>query len=57
MITGWLSPEDCPDCGGPLLDMSNGPELLILACPGCGYHITWHTTDHDQTGPHRSESE
>ena len=24
MITGWLSDDDCPDCGGPLLDTS-GP--------------------------------
>ena len=45
MITGWLSGEDCPDCGGPLLDTSTGPRLLILACPGCGYEITWHATD------------
>jgi hypothetical protein len=45
MITGWLSPEDCPDCGGPLLDTSTGPHLLTLACPGCGYAITWHATD------------
>jgi hypothetical protein len=57
MITGWLSPEDCPDCGGPLLDMSNSRELLILACPGCGYHITWHATDHDQADPDRLENE
>jgi uncharacterized Zn finger protein (UPF0148 family) len=48
MITGWLSGEDCPDCGGPLLDTSTGPRLLVLACPGCGYRITWHATDHDQ---------
>jgi uncharacterized Zn finger protein (UPF0148 family) len=45
MITGWLAPEDCPDCGGPLLDTSTGPGLLTLACPGCGYSITWHITD------------
>ena len=45
MITGWLSPEDCPDCGGPLLDTSTGPRLLTLACPGCGYTVTWHATD------------
>ena len=52
MITGWLAPEDCPDCGGPLLDTSTGPELLTLACPGCGYGITWHVTDSgDETGP------
>jgi uncharacterized Zn finger protein (UPF0148 family) len=47
MITGWLAPEDCPDCGGPLLDTSTGPKLLSLACPGCGYAITWHATDPD----------
>jgi uncharacterized Zn finger protein (UPF0148 family) len=45
VITGWLSPEDCPDCGGPLLDTSTGPHLLTLACPGCGYRATWHATD------------
>ena len=45
MITGWLSPEDCPDCGGPLLDTSTSDLLLILDCPGCGYHGTWHLTD------------
>ena len=47
MITGWLSGEDCPDCGGPLLDTSTGPRLLTLACPGCGYAVTWHATDPD----------
>jgi uncharacterized Zn finger protein (UPF0148 family) len=47
MITGWLSGEDCPDCGGPLLDTSTGPELLTLACPGCGYRIAWHAADLD----------
>jgi len=47
MITGWLSGEDCPDCGGPLLDTSTGPALLTLACAGCGYAVTWHATDHD----------
>jgi ribosomal protein S27AE len=46
VITGWLSGEDCPDCGGPLLDTSHSDRLLILACPGCGYSITWHATDH-----------
>ena len=45
MITGWLSGEDCPDCGGPLLDTSTGPNLLTLACPGCGYVVTWHAAD------------
>ena len=47
MITGWLSGEHCPDCGGPLLDTSTGPASLTLACPGCGYAVTWHATDHD----------
>jgi len=47
MITGWLSGEDCPDCGGPLLDNSIGPRRLTLACPGCGYAVTWHGTDHE----------
>jgi uncharacterized Zn finger protein (UPF0148 family) len=47
MITGWLSGEDCPDCGGPLLDTSTGLELLTLACPGCGYRIAWHAADLD----------
>jgi uncharacterized Zn finger protein (UPF0148 family) len=47
VITGWLSDEDCPDCGGPLLDTSTGPRLLTLACPGCGYTVTWHATDPD----------
>jgi uncharacterized Zn finger protein (UPF0148 family) len=44
-ITGWLSGEDCPDCGGPLLDTSDSDRLLLLACPGCGYTATWHATD------------
>jgi len=48
-ITGWLSPEDCPDCGGPLLDTSDTDRLLVLACPGCGYTATWHATDPDET--------
>jgi uncharacterized Zn finger protein (UPF0148 family) len=52
MITGWLAPDDCPDCGGPLLDTSTGPELLTLACPGCGYTVTWYATDDsDLTDP------
>jgi len=49
VITGWLSPEDCPDCGGPLLDASTGDRLLVLACPGCGYSATWHAADPDDT--------
>ena len=51
MITGWLSPEDCPDCGGPLLDVSGCDLFLTLACPGCGYRIRWHTTDHPDPDP------
>ncbi|HUK72463.1 MAG TPA: hypothetical protein VLW50_27470 [Streptosporangiaceae bacterium] len=47
MITGWLSGEDCPDCFGPLLDTSTGRCLLTLACPGCGYAVTWHATGPD----------
>jgi uncharacterized Zn finger protein (UPF0148 family) len=61
MITGWLAPDDCPDCGGPLLDTSTGPELLTLACPGCGYAVTWHATDDsdldDLTGTDPLEAE
>ena len=49
MISGWLAGEDCPDCGGPLLDVSDSDRLLVLACPGCGYQITWHATDPDTT--------
>jgi len=45
MITGWLAPEDCPDCGGPLLDTSTSDQFLTLECPGCGYRIRWHATD------------
>jgi uncharacterized Zn finger protein (UPF0148 family) len=55
MITGWLSGEDCPDCGGPLLDTSTGPELLTLACPGCGYRIAWHAADTDTDTPMEAE--
>ena len=51
MITGWLSPEDCPDCGGPLLDTSTDERFLILGCPGCGYRTRWHATDPDPTTP------
>jgi uncharacterized Zn finger protein (UPF0148 family) len=47
MITGWLSREDCPDCGGPLLDTRTTPGPLTLACPGCGYRITRQATDPD----------
>ena len=45
MITGWLAGEDCPDCDGPLLETSYGPQVLTLECPGCGYHVTWNTAD------------
>jgi uncharacterized Zn finger protein (UPF0148 family) len=51
VITGWLSGEDCPDCGGPLLDASQDDRLLVLACPGCGHTATWHTTDPDTPAP------
>jgi hypothetical protein len=50
VITGWLSDDDCPDCGGPLLDTSTSPAVLTLDCPGCCYHATWHITDPDDTG-------
>ncbi len=43
MISGWLSPED------------TGPDLLTLACPGCGYGITWHITDPDHSDDKESE--
>jgi hypothetical protein len=55
VITGWLSPEDCPDCGGPLLDASTGDRLLVLACSGCGYAVTWHGADPDDTDPGRGD--
>ena len=51
MITGWLSPEDCPDCGGPLLDTSTDDLFLTLECPGCGYRTRWHATDPDPDRP------
>jgi hypothetical protein len=47
VITGWLAPEDCPDCGGPLLDTSTSARFLTLECPGCGYRARWYATDHD----------
>jgi uncharacterized Zn finger protein (UPF0148 family) len=47
VITGWLAPEDCPDCGGPLLDTSTSALFLTLECPGCGYRARWHATDPD----------
>jgi len=40
VITGWLACEDCPDCGGPLLETSTDLRHLNLECPGCGYRTT-----------------
>jgi len=54
VITGWLSGDDCPDCGGPLLETGDNPRVLTLECPGCGYRSTWLTTDPD---PSDKESE
>jgi DNA-directed RNA polymerase subunit M/transcription elongation factor TFIIS len=51
LITGWLAPDDCPDCGGPLLDTSTDERFLVLDCPGCGYHTRWHLTDHGPDNP------
>jgi hypothetical protein len=51
VITGWLAPEDCPDCGGPLLDTSTSGRFLTLECPGCGYRACWNVTDPDDTDP------
>jgi len=45
VTSGWLAGEDCPDCGGPLLETSTGPEDLILECPECAYRVTWPVTD------------
>ena len=55
MITGWLSPDDCPDCGGPLLDTSTSPHLLTLECPGCAHRASWHITDPNSLGPVEDE--
>ena len=33
MTTGWLSPEDCPDCGGPLLDTSTSDRVPAPGVP------------------------
>ena len=55
MTTGWLSPEDCPDCGGPLLDTSTDERSLLLECPGCGYRTRWPTTDPDDPGESEAE--
>jgi uncharacterized Zn finger protein (UPF0148 family) len=55
VITGWLAGEDCPDCGGPLLETSTGPRFLTLECPGCGYRATWHATDPNDPDPREAE--
>jgi hypothetical protein len=47
LITGWLAPDDCPVCSGPLLDTSTSDRFLVLECPGCGYHTRWRLTDPD----------
>jgi hypothetical protein len=57
MITGWLAEDDCPDCGGPLLDTSTDDKLLALDCPGCGYHATWHPGDPDDDPARPGETE
>jgi hypothetical protein len=51
LITGWLSGDDCPHCGGPLLDTSTSDRLLVLECPGCAYRSVWHTTPGPGTHP------
>jgi uncharacterized Zn finger protein (UPF0148 family) len=56
VITGWLAPEDCPDCGGPLLDTSTSDRFLTLECPGCGYRTHWQTGPAD-TDPGETEAE
>ena len=55
MITGWLAGEDCPGCGGPLLETSPGPRFLILECPGCGHRAIWHPDDPDDPDDKESE--
>ncbi len=57
MITGWLSDDDCPDCGGPLLDTSADDLVLALDCPGCGYSASWHITDPDDRPARPGEAE
>jgi uncharacterized Zn finger protein (UPF0148 family) len=52
VISGWLAGEDCPGCGGPLLDTSTGPQQVTLECPECAYRTTWMTTN-----PGRKETE
>jgi uncharacterized Zn finger protein (UPF0148 family) len=60
VITGWLAGEDCPECGGPLLETSTTARFLTLECPECGYRTTWHTTDpaeHDPSSAGDKEAE
>jgi hypothetical protein len=59
LITGWLAPDDCPDCGGPLLDTSTSDRFLVLECPGCGGRTRWHLTDPgpDDSDPDGMEAE
>lgn len=59
MITGWLAPDDCPDCAGPLLDTSTSDRFLVLECPGCGYRTCWYLTDPgpDDCDPDEMEAE
>jgi hypothetical protein len=45
LISGWLADQDCPGCGGPLLDTSEDPHTVTLECPECAYCVTWPTTD------------
>jgi hypothetical protein len=52
VIAGWLAGEDCPDCGGPLLETSASGQFVTLDCPGCGYHARWHAAaDRDPDTP------
>jgi Zn ribbon nucleic-acid-binding protein len=51
---GWLSPEDCPDCGGPLLETGDENQVLTLECPGCGYRSRHY---HPNPDPGESEAE
>ena len=44
-----------PRLRGPLLETSSGPRFLTLECPGCGYRITWNTTDPGDPGDEESE--
>jgi DNA-directed RNA polymerase subunit M/transcription elongation factor TFIIS len=45
VTSGWLSGEDCPDCGGPLLDTSDDRRTVTLECPECAYRSMFHATD------------